>query len=139
MRLPIIIIATTICLTTGAEARHHRHTQMSLYGMSRGVHVHHTAPVVHATAPGLQVWRRHHRRHYAAIHADPIPTQRHEQPAERENDETTTAQKPAEYKLAKVRAVAPLVFDHSLLFDPAPRLPVDHFSKAAPWAGTLSY
>jgi hypothetical protein len=118
MRLSIIIIATATCLTTGAQARHHHHTQLSLYGMSRGIHRHHTAPTVHAAAPGLQV-----RHHEPAPVAEPV----------------TTVQKPAEYKLVKVHVVSPLVFDHSLLFDPAPRLPTDHFSKAAPWAGTLSY
>jgi hypothetical protein len=96
--------------------------------MSRGVHVRHAAPVFHAAAPGLQVWHRRHHRRYV----EPAPMPEPVEPA-------ITAQKPAEYKLAKVKVVAPLVFDHSLLFDPAPRMPTDHFSKAAPWAGTLSY
>lgn len=91
------------------------------------------------TAPAAQA-RRHHYNHdvLARPHQHHTHRMRYVDPP---IPLTTVekAQEPARYKLVKVKPVAPLIFDHSLLFDPAPRLSVHHFSKAAPWAGSLEY
>jgi hypothetical protein len=166
MRKTAFLILALCTASVGAEAHLHRHQPRQshvaataltpppsarIFGYDTSARQPEKAVQPHQVAPRPYAHFRRFRPVYAAPYHARIHYAFHrprvdedEAPAPRSfrytrHDEPTA--KPALYVLTKVTAHALGVTDNSLLFSPTAvaNMPQDHFSKAAPWAGSLRY